>query len=165
MGYTFEELAGRELDALWHGALFLHGGEARGAEQLLTRALWRAMGRLRSEGRPADPRAWLETELVRAFLDAEGPPQTGAPHRAGAAQVAREARVQDPRVAALLAAARDIPAPARAALWLVQFQRRLRADAARVLRVDPESMGPLLEHRAALVRALDTGRRESGGAR
>ena len=65
---TFEEFAGRHIDGLYHGALFLHAGDEPLAEDLV---LWTLTGAFQAfrhfeEGSP--PEHWLEGRLIGVFL-------------------------------------------------------------------------------------------------
>ena len=162
MGWTFEELASRELDGLWHGALFLSAGDQHAAEQLLERALRHALASLRATGRPEHAQKWLEARLVGAFLETPAGPalEVGRWHWPWSARQKPSAPVEprpDPRVTLLFDAARTIPADARAALWLVVFRRWKPDEAAGVLLVEPGAAHALLEQRVMLTHALVSG--------
>lgn len=179
MHRTFEELAGREIDGLYHGALFLKAGEEAAAEDLV---LWTLTGASQSFRRglsPSDASRWLEDRLVRAFLAGEAPageaPAGEAP--AGEAPLDSEdgpidaaepvrtpSAVQaeiDPQ--ALFMAAERVPPRARAALWLVIFRRWTYDDASRALDTDPGSLKDLLSYRHVLLTALMRGSSEQSG--
>ena len=90
MGRTFEELAAQELDALYQGALFLSGGNARGAEALLIEAVTLAYQEHPYQQDIALVERWLEARLVRAFLknvgDGPGPLPSEADARVSLAE-------------------------------------------------------------------------------
>lgn len=67
MHRTFEELAGQEIDGLYHGALFLKAGEEAAAEDLV---LWTLTGAFQSFRRGlghSDASRWLETNSSERF--------------------------------------------------------------------------------------------------
>ena len=74
MHRTFEELAGQEIDGLYHGALFLKAGEEAAAEDLVLWTLTGAFQSFRQDLSQSDASRWLEDKLVRAFLAGEAPP-------------------------------------------------------------------------------------------
>ena len=66
MSHTFEELVLREIDSLYHGALFLSGGDPAEAESLLVRAVGSAFHA--EIGTAAGSQHWLEERLVHTFV-------------------------------------------------------------------------------------------------
>ena len=175
MHRTFEELAGQEIDGLYHGALFLKAGEEAAAEDLV---LWTLTGASQSFRRGlshSDASRWLEDRLVRAFLAGEAPageaPAGASPldSEDGPIDGAEPVRVPsavrgeiDPQ--ALFMAAERVPPRARAALWLVIFRRWTYDDASRALDTDPGSLKDLLSYRHVLLTALMRGSSEQSGA-
>ena len=166
MPRTFEELATGELDALYQGALFLSGGDPRGAEHLLVDAVTLAFKEHTAESEPAAIQRWLEARLVRSFLRhlRDGP--TPLPE----ATVRRVAL--DPETfealgpGELFAAAGTLPGWPRAALWLVLLRRWSYGDAADAMNVDSEAMEMLLGYRDTLVQEMlssSRGRRSRAG--
>jgi DNA-directed RNA polymerase specialized sigma24 family protein len=161
VSWTFEELASRELDRLWQGALFLSAGDEAAAELLLEAALSQviASGSFRSRQPPVEAGHWLEGELARAFLDTTVAPQDG---EGGSAPRRKRATSPTPRTpgmpagpeAALVAAAGRLPARARAALWLVALRRWTYQEAARVLGLDGATLRACLDYRSVLVAAV-----------
>ena len=148
MSHTFEELVLREIDSLYHGALFLSGGDPAEAESLLVRAVGSAFHA--EIGTAAGSQHWLEERLVHTFVtnrSASGstlPPVTGP-------------NVQAPPVLSsgqLCAAAHDVPPVARAALWLVLLRRWPHQRAREALRIDQGELRVLLQYRHALVADL-----------
>ena len=68
MHQTFEEFAGRYIDGLYQGALFLNAGEELPAEDLV---LWTLTGAVQAFRRIEEGTAsaqWLEGKLVEVFL-------------------------------------------------------------------------------------------------
>lgn len=167
MARTFEDLTGSEMDALYQGALFLSGGDADEAEELVVHAVMLAFQEHAAEVDAEQTRRWLEARLVRAYLrrsttsDGVGTPR------------AVDRRRLDPEAfdtlgpEELFAAAGELPPGPRAALWLVLLRRWSHADAARAMKVDDESLERFLGYRDVLLRELIGDRRagrRSGGA-
>jgi DNA-directed RNA polymerase specialized sigma24 family protein len=154
MVQTFEELAGSELDALYQGALFLSGGDRRGAERLLVEAVTLAFQEHVPDSDIGDARRWLEARLARAFLRAvrEGP-------KVLPAETVRRIQL-DPGTFdlldsdALFDAAAHLPPGPRAALWLVLLRRWGYSEAAEVLGIDEETMRVFLGYRDVLMREM-----------
>ena len=65
---TFEEFAGRYIDDLYHGALFLNGGEEPPAEDLVLWTLTGAFQEFRQIGDVSAAAEWIEEKLVEVFL-------------------------------------------------------------------------------------------------
>ncbi|MDA0328144.1 MAG: hypothetical protein O2958_03955 [Gemmatimonadetes bacterium] len=154
MSRTFEELAGTELDALYQGALFLAGGNPRGAEELLVNAVTLAFKEHERDAGPNEIRRWLEARLVRSFLRhlREGPlvlPEDTA-RRVALDPVTFESLGSTE----LFAAAAVLPPRPRAALWLVLLRRWSYADAASILEVDVADLEKLLGYRDVLMREI-----------
>ena len=156
MSRTFEELVGRELDALYRGALFLSGGDTDEAERLVADAVTLAFREHAAEIDAEQTRRWLDARLVRSFLDRCGRGARGAFQEAGAmdGRPPHDDHFASLEPTDLFDAARSIPPRPRAALWLVLFRRRTYGEAARALRTDPGEMPVLLGHRDVLMREL-----------
>jgi len=154
MSRTFEELAGNELDALYQGALFLSGGNAQGAEQLLVEAVTLAFKEHPTQADPDSVQRWLEARLVRAFLRhlREGPTRL--------AESTAQRLALDPSTfeslgsEELFAAAGSLPAWPRAALWLVMLRRWSYAEASDALGIDIELIEALLKYRDVLLQEM-----------
>jgi DNA-directed RNA polymerase specialized sigma24 family protein len=170
MHRTFEELAGQEIDGLYHGALFLKAGEEAAAEDLV---LWTLTGAFQSFRRGlshSDASRWLEDKLVRAFLAGEAPAgeapldsEDGPIDGAEPVRFPSAVRAEiDPQ--ALFMAAERVPPRARAALWLVIFRRWTYDDASRVLDTNRASLKDLLSYRHVLLTAIMRGSSEQSGA-
>ena len=170
MHRTFEELAGQEIDGLYHGALFLKAGEEAAAEDLVLWTLTGASQSFRGDLSPSDASRWLEDKLVRAFLAGEAPAgaapldaEDGPIDGAEPVRVPSAVRAEiDPQ--ALFMAAERVPPRARAALWLVIFRRWTYDDASRALDTDPGRLKDLLSYRHVLLTALMRGSSEQSGA-
>ena len=165
MSRTFEEMASRELDSLYQGALFLSGGEPRVAERLLVDTMTSSF-REHARGSAGDSiQPWLEARLVQQFLG--GVDQGPAPlRRPGdrSLHVAFEELGAD----TLFAAAASLPFWPRAAVWLVLLRRWSYADACDALNVDRDVLDDLLRYRDVLMtEVLRASRRQTGtdGAR
>lgn len=150
MTRTIEDQVSLELDTLWQAALFLAGGEPRGAETLLVDTVAAAsdsfLGATVVDGN-ADA---VERFMVRRFFN-ETPwlppgrtrrPEPDLPHD----------------VDALLRSAGSIPPRSRAALWLVVIRRKPYREGAEILGVDGKELRGLLEHRERLVAGPGPGR-------
>lgn len=156
MSHTFEELATRELDGLYNGALFLSAGDAEGAEDLLLDALSRSFHQFRSRNGADEIGRWLEGKLVATFVARHDGSETAAG--------LRPERIERPSVTAevfdaldgrgLTLAAASVPWTARAALWLVLLRRWSYADAAQVMGIDREILKDLLRYRDTLMSAI-----------
>jgi len=165
MHRTFEELAGQEIDGLYHGALFLKAGEEAAAEDLVLWTLTCASQSFRRGLSHSDASRWLEDRLVRAFLAGEAPLHSVDGPIDGAEPVRVPSAVPaeiDPQ--ALFMAAERVPARARAALWLVIFRRWTYDDASLALDTDPGNLKDLLSYRHVLLTALMRGSSEQGRA-
>jgi hypothetical protein len=148
MSRTFEEMAGRELDSLYQGALFLSGGEPWVAEKLLVDALTTSF-REHGKGLPdGSVERWLEGRLVQQFLVGVelGPSPVGAGGERG---------VRGPfdglEADTLFAAAGALPPWARAAVWLVLLRRWSYGEACEALAVDLGVLEDLLRYRDQLM--------------
>lgn len=174
MHQAFEELAGQHIDGLYHGALFLHGGEETSAQDLV---LWTMTGAFQEFRRIKKERAleqWLERKLVEAFLartewgstdggatDAfsEEDPSTADLSTAGLStkvpsshEPSSGAVEIDPE--ALFRAAAKLAPVARAAIWLVLFRRWRYEEACTVLKTDVAGLKGLLRGRHVLLTAV-----------
>ena len=132
MSRTFEEMASRELDSLYQGALFLSGGEPWMAEKLLVESMtssFREHGKVMPEGAVEH---WLEGQLAKQFLLGVelGPSQEAD---------------------TLYAAAAALPPWPRAAVWLVLLRRWSYAEACVALAVDLDVLEDLLRYRDQLM--------------
>ena len=158
---TFEEFAGRHIDGLYHGALFLHAGDEPLAEDLV---LWTLTGAFQAfrhfeEGSP--PEHWLEGRLIEVFLarSASGSTRDGSTHAFSGDDLsidhlsAGDVSVEiDPE--ALLQAAANMPPLARAAIWLVVFRRWSYGEASTLVETDVEGLKDLLRYRQVLLTAV-----------
>ena len=148
MARTFEEVAGRELDSLYQGALFLSGGRPWVAEKMLVDAMTTSF---REQGKDMPDGAverWLEGRLVQQFLI--GVELGPLPVRA-----VGEGSVRGPfdglEAETLFAAAGALPPWARAAVWLVLLRRWTYAEACEALAVNLEVLEDLLRYRHQLM--------------
>jgi DNA-directed RNA polymerase specialized sigma24 family protein len=148
MSRTFEEMAGRELDSLYQGALFLSGGAPWVAEKLLVDTLTTSF---REHGRdlPDDSvERWLEGRLVQQFL-------AGVELGPFPVRTANEGGVPGPfdelEADTLFTAAGALPPWARAAVWLVLLRRWSYAKACGALEVDLVVLDDLLRYRDQLM--------------
>ncbi len=159
---TFEEFAGRQLDGLYHGALFLHGGEKPPAEDLVLWTLTGAIQEFRKiEGRTALEQ-WLEGKLVEVFLArapsgedffGEAPSLEAASFEAPWSRGLSQGIVEIDHEA-LFRAGRLLPPLARAAIWLVVFRRWSYDEASSVLETNLDGLKDLLRYRGVLVTAV-----------
>ena len=168
MNQTFEEFVGPHIDRLYHGALFLNAGEEPPAEDLVLWTLTGAFHEFRRIDEGSASEEWLEGKLVGAFLaraaagstdDDSGvtPPATELPsHKpyTGAVEIDSEA---------LFRAGADIPALARAAIWLVVFRRWSYGEAFGVLNTDLDGLKDLLQYRQVLLAAVVQGSVDQDG--
>ena len=167
MHQTFEEFVGRHMDALYHGALFLHAGEEAPAEDLV---LWTVTGAIqafrRVEGGEAKER-WLERKLVEAYLARAGwnstdrgspevfsddNPSTADASTADPTHVGSEVVEIDSE--ALFRSVATLPHVARAAIWLVLFRRWRYEEACDVLGTDLAGLKNMLQGRYVLLTAV-----------
>lgn len=157
MSKTFEEVATPELDGLYQGALFLTGGDERGAERLLITSITSAFARHTSGDVDAP---LLEDNLVRTFLVTVSHDHPERDRVEVGGSEGKVEALEDLSPAEVFSAAALLPPRGRAAIWLVTFLRRSYADAGRVLRLDRAGVVALLAHnetlRAAVVRAHTT---------
>ena len=159
MARTFEEMVGGALDTLYQGALFLSGGNTRGAERLLIDSVTLAFEEHAREVDPSSVERWLEARLVLSFLShAKGdlpalPPETARRLTLGASTF------DGVGPASLFEAAASLPAWPRAALWLVLLRRWTYRDAAEALGIGLEQLPGLLAYRDVLVENLMRSRR------
>ena len=138
MELTFEEQLTDRIDALYQGCLFLRGGDARAAEQLLVSSVTCAFREHTPDLTGVRFERWLEARVVASFLEAakaETPPSAGASGD-------------------LFSAAGRVPTKSRAALWLILLRRWSYHDAATTLGVDRAELVSLLEDRTTLVAAM-----------
>ena len=159
---TFEEFAGQRLDGLYHGALFLHGGEKPPAEDLVLWTLTGAIQEFREiEGLTA-PEQWLEGKLVKVFL-ARAPssggflvetPSVEAPSVEAPSSHEPFQGVMEIDHEALFRAGAQLPPLARAAIWLVVFCRWSYDEASSVLETSLDGLKGLLQYRQVLVTAV-----------
>ena len=162
MRETLEEFTGRHIDGLYHGALFLNGGEEVPAENLVLWTLTGAFQEFRQIEEGGASERWIERKLVEVFLartmsgddgstDGDGF-SLDAPASHGPSSGAVEI---DPE--ALFGAAAKMPPLARAAIWLVVFRRWPYDEASRVLGTDVDGLKDLLRYRQVLVTAVVRG--------
>ncbi len=153
MSQTFEELAGKEVDGLFQGALFLQAGDEVAAEDLLLWTLTKAFHVFRETGGGESPDQWLEGRLVHEFLGLL--PKSDAAAQALAAELEsppQHVGTVDP--GALHEAAGRVPARARAALWLVVLRRWTYEEASAALHTNTEELEDLLRFRHTLMSAV-----------
>jgi len=165
MSRTFEELTSEELDALYQGALFLAGGNTRGAESLLVESVTLAFREHAFEVEIASFERWLETRLVRSFLkhlsDGPGDVSPAVVRRMGLGQ----ASFGNTGSAQLFRAAGAIPAWPRVALWLVLLRRWSYEETAVALGVEKAVLVDLLRYRDVLMKEMIGPTRRGNGAR
>lgn len=153
MSHTFEELAGKEVDGLFQGALFLQAGDEAAAEDLLLWTLTKAFHVFRETGGGENPDQWLEGRLVYEFLGLL--PKSDAAAQALAAELESPAQhVGSVDPGALHEAAGRVPARARAALWLVVLRRWTYGEASAALHTNTEDLKDLLRFRHTLMAAV-----------
>lgn len=169
MNETFEELAGRHIDGLYHGALFLNAGEEPPAEDLVLWTLTGAFQEFRKIEEGGGLERWLEGRLVSVFLarmvsDSRGEGSTDA----FSGEEFRTDRVladvpthSEPSSAsmkidpeALFGAAANIPPLARAAVWLVLFRRWSYDEASGALDTGVDGLKDLLRYRQVVLAAV-----------
>lgn len=149
MRMAFEEIVSREIDALYHGALFLTGGAAHEAEAVLSRSVRASFRMYQTAQIDVDAAAWLQGRLVDDFLSEETPvslvplPAFSLEAHAGSAELKRIYR-----------AAASLPALARAVLWLILFQRWPHEAVMDQLGLDRSGLRDLLKYRHSLVAAV-----------
>ena len=161
MRETLEEFSGRHIDGLYHGALFLNGGQEPPAEDLVLWTLTGAFQEFRQIGDVSAAAEWIEGKLVELFLaraasgsgddgstEVDGPsvdvPSSHEPF-SGTVEI-------DPE--ALFRAGAKMPPLARAAIWLVVFRRWPYGDASIVLGTDVDGVKDLLRYRQVLLTAV-----------
>ena len=153
MSQTFEELAGKEVDGLFQGALFLQAGDEAAAEHLLLWTLTRAFHVFRETGGGESPDQWLEGRLIHEFLALL--PTGDAVAGVGAAELRRPSQhVGSVEPGALHDAAGRVPARARAALWLVVLRRWTYEEASVALHTNTDELKDLLQFRHTLMSAV-----------
>ncbi len=156
---TVEEFTGRHIDGLYHGALFLNGGEEPPAEDLVLWTLTGAFQEFRQIGEGRASERWIERKMVEVFLartasgddwstDGEGLlVDAAASHEPSSGTVEIDAD-------ALFGAAAKIPPLARAAIWLVVFRRWPYGEASHALETDVDGLKHLLRYRQVVVTAV-----------
>jgi DNA-directed RNA polymerase specialized sigma24 family protein len=164
MHETFEELAGRHIDGLYHGALFLNAGEEPPAEDLVLWTLTGASQEFRQIDEAGGEQRWLEARLVRVFLARRGSGSTddGSTDVLSGEDLSKDdVPATDPPPAsleidpdALFGSAANMPPRARAAIWLVLFRRWSYDAAASALDADADGLKELLRYRHVLLTAL-----------
>lgn len=159
MRVIFEELAARELDGLYAGALFLTAGDAGAAERLLTSTLVDAASVYFGPMAARDPCRWLDGRLITEFLATQ--PRLADGLRAPAPLLASTPPA--PRgwlphmdTPAFCRLAEALPPVARAAVWLVALRRWHYDDAATMVGVTRDELVELLRYRDVLLAALVT---------
>ena len=166
MHHTFEELASREIDRLYQGALFLKAGEGEAAEDLLLATLTGAFHAFRNLEQGTDAARWLEGRMVQGYLSAIPEADLGGTSVEGI-------EIESPPVLgkvevdplALHRAAEGVPPRARAALWLVVLRRWGYAEASRILGTDLNDLKDLLRYRHLLLTAVLRGPEERNGTK
>ena len=193
MHHTFEEFAGRHIDGLYHGALFLNAGEERPAEDLV---LWTLTGAVQAFRRIEEGTAsaqWLEGKLVDVFLARTVPDSTddgltddGLTDDDSTDDVSTDdvpvddVSVDDPPGyimsspepatgaveidhEVLFRSGANMPPLARAAIWLVLFRRWPYREASEVLKTDVDGLKDLLRYRPMLLTAVVRGSVDRNG--
>ncbi len=190
---TFEEFAGRHIDGLYHGALFLHAGDEPLAEDLVLWTLTGAFQAFRHFEKGSPPEHWLEGKLIKVFLARTGSGSTDdgstddgstdafsgdglSTDNVSAGDVSVDDVRRDVMSShehssgameidpeALLQAAANIPPLARAAIWLVVFRRWSYRDASSVLKTDLHGLKDLLRYRQMLLTAVVLGSVDRNG--
>lgn len=155
MSRTFEELATREIDGLYQGALFLTAGNEEQAEELLLDTLGRSFNRFHTTPRVEDIARWLEGRLVSTFMETHprDARATGPAAPSGMAAGATDV-FAGLDASGLHMAAASVPWVARAALWLVLLRRWNYADTSDVMGVDERVLKDLLRYRHTLMGAI-----------
>ena len=173
MNQTFEEFAGRHIDALYHGALFLSAGEEPPAQDLVLWTLTGAFEEFRRLEEGSASEQWLEGRLVELFLarTASGSTDDGSAGPVSADDVRRDVMSShdhfsgaveiDPE--ALLQAAGNMPPLPRAAIWLVVFRRWSYGEASSVLEMGVDGLKDLLRFRQVLLTAVVQGSVDRNG--
>ena len=160
MSKTFEEMASRELDSLYQGALFLSGGDARFAERLLVDTMTNSF-REHGKGLVEDSIAtWMEAQLVRHFLDGV---DAGPRLLRNTSETAVGGAFEGLEADTLFASAASLPFWPRAAVWLVLLRRWSYADACDALDVDRDVLDDLLRYRDVLMTEVLRGSRPNNG--
>ena len=174
MHETFEELAGRYIDGLYHGALFLHAGEEPPADDLVLWTLTGAFQEFRQIWASVALEQWLEGRLVAMFLargvsrsTEDGPTEAFSGEDVSPDDVSVEGPPVDVPSSSdlstgpleidsevLFGAAANMPPLARAAIWLVLFRRWSYDEAAGVLETGVDGLKGLLRYRHVLLTAL-----------
>jgi len=156
---TFEEFAGRHIDGLFNGALFLNAGEEISAEDLVLWTLTGAFQEFQKMKGAGASEHWLEGKLVDVFLartaageGLSGAPASGESLSPDTVSMGGGSLEIDPD--ALFRAAEHMPPLARAAVWLVVFRRWTYGEAANGLGADVDGLKDLLEYRQVLLRAV-----------
>ena len=166
MSKTFEQLATREIDGLYQGALFLTAGDVTKAEQLLIDTLGRSFHRFQASDTVEDIRRWLEGRLISTFVEHRVRTEEPAPRRSRSlGEAGARAAFESLDGKGLHLAAATVPWGARAALWLVLLRRWSYADASAAMGVSAEVLGNLLEYRHTLMGAILGSNTGNAGAR
>ena len=164
MPETFEEFAGRHIDGLYHGALFLHAGEEPPAEDLVLWTLSGAFQGFRQMEEGTASAHWLEGKLVEVFLarTALGSTDDFSTEDASLSHEPSPGAVEiDPD--ALFRAATNMPPMARAAIWLVVFRRWPYGETSSVLETDVDGLKDLLRYRQVLLTSVVRGSVDRNG--
>jgi len=169
---TFEEFAGRHIDGLYHGALFLNAGEESRAEDLVLWTLTGAFQEFRGVESGGAGERWIEGRLVETFLARSGVDTEDLLEEDGSL----EALEDDPRSShrpstgtveidheVLFRSGADMPPLARAAIWLVLFRRWPYAEASNVLKTNVDGIKGLLQYRRVLLTAVVRGSVDRNG--
>jgi len=158
---TFEEFTGRHIDGLYHGALFLTGGEEPPAEDLVLWTLTGAFHEFRHIENVSAAAEWIEGKLVELFLAraASGSGDDGSTEVDGSSVDVPSSHepfsgTVEIDSEALFRAGAKMPPLARAAIWLVVFRRWPYGDASIVLGTDVDGVKDLLRYRQVLMTAV-----------
>jgi DNA-directed RNA polymerase specialized sigma24 family protein len=168
MRETLEEFTGRHIDGLYHGALFLNGGEEPLAEDLVLWTLTGAFHEFRQIEEASALERWIEGKLVEVFLARAVSGDDGSTDGDG---FSVEASTNDGRSSgavaidpeAVFGAAAKMPPLARAAVWLVVFRRWHYGEASDVLGTDVDGLKDLLQYRQVLLSAVVRGTLDRSG--
>ncbi len=188
MHQTFEEFAGRHIDGLYHGALFLNAGEELPAEDLV---LWTLTGAVQAFRRIEEGTAsaqWLEGKLVEVFLartvssstddgltddgltdddstDDDSTDDVSVDDPSGHMMSSHEPSTGAVEIdhEVLFRSGANMPPLARAAIWLVLFRRWPYREASEVLKTDVDGLKDLLRYRQILLTAVVRGSVDRNG--
>ncbi|HUF68190.1 MAG TPA: hypothetical protein VMM79_06000 [Longimicrobiales bacterium] len=149
-GPVFEDVLSRRLGSMHAFALFMACGHEEYAEEIMTRAVLRA---LEEHLLGEQPDRSLERAILADVVTDTPPAALPTGPSATPVQPADRHRLRLVSPACLRRAAERIPARARAAIWLVMVERRSYNETADLLGIDLDAIASLLEWRDVLMRA------------